>query len=172
MRKHFSITLRNFYFFSLRICNRNILGNYPGSCLLSGVALLLLIQDSSLVSPLSYTTIRLGVEMNKFPPGCSSLRAKSDSGPVLFILFLSSVSNLACLLLAFISFRFPFSSHPKSFYPFSAVLFHVLTAVIEENLAFSILPSAQLNILNLCFSLQGLFLTANYLIQTDKTLGC
>ena len=55
---------------------------------------------------------------------------------------------------------------------FSAVLLHVLTAVIEENLAYSILSSAQLNILNLSFSLQGLFLTANYLIQTDKTLGC
>lgn len=112
--------------------------------------------------------------MSKFHPDCDRLRAKSDSWPVLFILFLSCVPNLAHLLLAFLSFRFPFSSHPKSFYgpAFSAALLHVLMAVIEENLAYSILSSAQLNILNLCFSLKGLFLTANYLIQTDKTLGC
>lgn len=44
--------------------------------------------------------------------------------------------------------------------------------MILESLSIPIHSSAQLSVLNLGFSLQRLFLTANYLIESDTTLGC
>ena len=162
MRKHFSITLRNFYFFpwgsaieiSLEITQDAVSSLELCYCCWSRIA------------HWSHPTIRSGIEMNKFPPGCGSLRAKSDISPVLFILFLSSVPNLACLVLAFLSFRLPFSSHPKSFYgPCFLCSLIACSHGCDRGKSCLLYPF-------FCFSLQGLFLTANYLIQTDKTLGC